>query len=191
MTDGLTQCGVRPGDVIHVRSDSLYGRGIRKALPGSWGNHDGIVVWKDGWGVAEALLRPGFVVTPWEEYRDRINAGNTSVAFFRPLVANTEPREVDSLNVMMHALDMARENPRYDALAICTIFANIVLKTTLQTEREWAWYCTEAVARFHRLVNVAWDVWGKRLPTTYTTEKRHRQGRLKFIGTVGTEPYEG
>ena len=189
MTDGLTQFGVRPGDVIHVRSSSPYGWAIRKALPGSWGNHDGNVVWNGEWMIAEALLGPGYVLTPWDEYRERINAGKTSVAFFRPQVMGCEISEIESLRVMMLACDLALKKPAYDWRAIVSIALNLALKTSVDRGREWEWYCTEVVALLFRMVNAVWDVWGEKNPTTYTTEKRHQSGRLKLVATVGVKPY--
>lgn len=180
------ELGARPGDVAHVRSSGLFGWAIRRVLPGSWGNHDGIVVYADGqWGVAEALFRKGFVVTPWIEYEAAVLAQTKGVAFLRP---HRMPEHMSHV-VMMGALELADARVRYDWRAILEIWARTAVGAAFPIEREWEWYCTEAVMALHRNAGEEWDVWGKALPTPLTTEKRHRAGMLVRVGGFGDDDY--
>jgi hypothetical protein len=172
--------GARPGDVAHVRSSTLFAWAIRRALHETWGNHDGIVVYRDErWGVAEALPT-GYVVTPWGEYMRSITKGRVGVAFLRPVGC---PEHISHV-VMMNALELADAKVRYDWRAIAEIWAQTVLKASIPWQREWAWYCTEAVRACYCSAGTEWDVWRKELPTPYTTEKRHQEGALALVGGI-------
>lgn len=176
----------RPGDVAHVRTSSLYGWAIRRALPGAWGNHDAIVVYADGqWGIAEALCRQGFVVTPWSEYWANVVNGRTDVVFMRPPGFTEHAGAV----VQMNALELAAAHVRYDWRAIAEIWARTVVGKAIPWQREWEWYCTEAVQACYRNAGEQWDVWRKQLPTPLTTEKRNREGALVRLGGLGDEAY--
>ena len=97
------------GDILHFRTSTFFGKAIRKALP-CWGNHDAILVEKDGeWGVAEAVI-PRFRFTPWEVYQKEIDAGETSVVVLRHKDATVE----DGVFVDMWALKCVDIAPKYD-----------------------------------------------------------------------------
>jgi len=181
----------RPGDVVHVRSANPFARTIRIALPReTHGNHDGTLVYEPsrGWGVAEALVQPGYVVTEWEHYWKEIAAGRVSVVFCRPV---NMPTEV-GLDIVHAAYELEALQPKYDRLAIVSIAANIAFKKTISRHREWQWYCTEAVRDLHLKAtrDGEFDAWGPGFPTPYTTEKRIEQGRLEVVGEVGVVSYE-
>lgn len=176
----------RPGDVAHVRSSTPFAWAIRRALPGAWGNHDGIVVYADGqWGIAEALLSDGFVLTPWETYWQRITTGQTDVVFMRPLGCTQD----DSARVQMNALELVAAHVRYDWRAIAEIMTRTIVGKAYPWQNEWEWYCTEAVQACYRNARESLDVWQKPLPTPLTTEKRNRAGRLLRLGGLGDEAY--
>ena len=180
------ELGARPGDVAHVRSDGLYGWAIRRVLRGAWGNHDGIVVYANGqWGVAEALFREGFVVTPWIEYEAAVLAQSKGVAFLRP---RHMPEHMSHV-VMMGAMELADAHVKYDWRAILEIWALTAVGAAYHIEREWEWYCSEIVMALHHNAGEEWDVWKKRMPTPLTTEKRHRAGMLVRVGGFGDEEY--
>lgn len=169
-----TEYGAGPGDIVHVRTQTVFGWGIRLACPGSWGNHDGILVFdaSRGWGVAEALLNMGFIVTPWEVYA----LGEESLVFMRPIGIS----DIDRIHVVDEAYKLEELHPKYDRLAIVSIALSIILKKTINKNREWKWYCTEAVKACYG--KVGWDIWQKVLPTPYTTEKRQKSGKLEIRG---------
>lgn len=176
--------GAGPGDIVHVRSKGLFAYGIRRAIPQTWGCHDGVLVYDPsrGWGVGEALYRSGYVITPWELYA----RGNAGVVFMRP--AGMDDNDRRKVVEMVYALE--KSHPRYDRLAIVGIAMSILLKRTVQSGREWEWYCTEVVRDFFR--PVGWDVWRKRYPTPYTTERREQAGKLTLLGEMrvdGCPPY--
>ena len=178
--DPTTYC-VCPGYVIHVRSSNLYARGIRAAL-GSWGNHDGIICYDETAQtryVAEALLRGGFQLTPWADYEREIERGKTSVLFCKP---PGMPVNV-AIQVNEYAMTLARAGLyKYDRRAIWSIFWNLTLRISLKSQREWQWYCTEAVSNIYREYHD--DVWGLDLPTPLTTEKRIRTNDLQITGRI-------
>jgi len=172
------------GDIVHVRSRGVFGYGIRRAIPKTWGCHDCVLVYDAdrGWGVAEALYKDGFVVTEWEKYA----RGAGGVVFLRPAGISTE----DRLKVVEMAYALEESHPRYDKTAIIGIAWSILLKRTVQKNREWQWYCTEVVRDFFKAVG--WDVWRVRQPTPYTTEKREQAGKLTLLGEMrvdGCPPY--
>jgi hypothetical protein len=166
-----TVFGARPGDILHLRSTTIYGRMIRRCLK-SWGNHDAVLVWRDGWYVAEALTS-GFALTPWSAYWCEIESG-ARLAFLRP----PDMGGVEALSVQGFALEMARQAPRYDYLAIMGILWSIAGRAN-EAGREWDWYCTEAVRDHYS--KAGWDVWRKARPTPLTTEKRILSGRLAIV----------
>lgn len=173
-----------PGDIVHVRSNGLFAYGIRRAIPQTWGCHDGVLVYdaERGWGVAESLYKDGFVVTEWEKYAK----GDAGIVFLRPIGIGNE----DRLKVVEMAYALEESHPRYDRMAIVGIAISIALKRTVQHGREWEWYCTEVVRDFFR--SVGWDVWHSRYPTPYTTEKREQAGKLTLLGEMrvdGCPPY--
>lgn len=172
--------GVVPGDVAHVRSSSVYGRVIRRVLPGAWGNHDGVIVWTttEGWAIAE-MTAHGFVLTPWADYRRAIAAGTTGVVFLRPCGITV----AESARVAAWMEDEAIDPPAYDWLGILSHGVNVLLRVSTEWHREWKWYCTEHVAAGYAAIGR--NVWGTDLPTPYTTEKRIRSGHLEVVAVRG------
>ena len=181
--DPTTFCAC-PGYVLHTRTSSMYGRCIRRAL-GSWGNHDGIICYDEttqAWYIAEALLRGGFQLTPWANYERQISRGKTSVLFLKP---PTMPVNV-AIQIDTDALALARAGLyKYDRRAIWSIFWNLTLRLSLKSQREWQWYCTEAVSNIYRRYHD--DVWGLDLPTPLTTEKRIEAKKLFITGRIIAE----
>jgi hypothetical protein len=171
---------VHPGDLVHTRSDAFYGRLIRRALPQSWGNHDGIFCIHGGMPcIAEALMPQGFVATPWEKYRERILKGKLSVVFLR--AAGTDI--FDGLAMQAETERWLQDAPKYDTSAIACIFLNILFRRNLKFGREWDWYCTEAVAEICRRA-LKLDIWGHSHPTPYTTEKRWMSGEFNLVAEI-------
>jgi hypothetical protein len=183
ITGNLVGLGVRPGDVLHSRSAGLFGRAIRRALPGSWGNHDAIMTWSDlrGWCVAE-MLPGGFALTPYADYMVDIRRGTAGVVFLRPVGITV----CASIRIAERAERLADDPPPYDWLAIIGHAAQVALRASwIRWQREWKWYCTELVA--HLYETEGRNVWEKRLPTPYTTEKRVTTGNLTAIAEQGVK----
>jgi hypothetical protein len=90
------------------------------------------------------------------------------------------PDELRQL-AMQYAYEL--EGARYDKKAILGILSSLVFKTSLPAcQHEHQWYCTEAVRKFYLRCGSEWDVWRKKQPTPYTTEKRQRAGLLTILG---------
>ena len=177
--------GARLGDTLTVRRSGVYGWSIRRCL-GSWANHDGTICQQSTGrcGVAEALS-PRFVFTPWDDYLDEIKDGKTSVAILRPTGITSE----QSADVAINAIQMCDDAPKYDWTAITRIWFNIILRTNRIRQHEWEWYCTEAVQNHHARVSPELDVWGKKLPTPMTTQKRFLEGKLELIAELGKDKF--
>lgn len=180
--------GVEAGDTAHFRSSTAYGKQIRRCIP-AWGNHDGTVVaYPDSPVYVAESVGTGFVLTPWEEYEALLNAGKTSVVFFRHFSLSRKERE----HVAHVASEMTKLRIRYDWKSIIRIYLNIRFKRNRgTTAREWEWYCTEAVARIHHIAHPAsGDIWHyDTLPTPYTTEKRWGAGWLYKVHEAGVSVF--
>lgn len=185
----------RSGDTVHVRSHNPYAWTIRKCIP-SWGSHDGLLVWFAGkWYVYEALLKDGYVKTPLDKYVSQVVSGDTSLVFLRVRsgvgYSSRIPEEIYGLLSAVAAEKLI--GSKYDKTAIFTIFYNILMKTTFCRQSEFHFYCTEANAHVH--THLEWeghpipvtDIWGKDLPTPYTTEKRHIQGYFHVLSEMIAE----
>lgn len=82
-----------PGDILCLRSLTTYGKGIRAVL-GSYTNHNGMFVMKDGqWYVGEAIT-PLSVLTPLPTYHDELAAGAVARVFRVP---NVTPEEREAV----------------------------------------------------------------------------------------------
>ena len=183
----------RVGDVVHVRTSNFYGKLIRKCLPGSWGNHDGTLVkTSDGWGVAEALLSPGFVITPWKSYQKRAEKDKVSIVFLRIKDTEHDMNVELGKKVAYFAEDMAFYHIQYDTRAVIGIFFNLIFKRNLKLGKKWKWYCTNSVATHHYKATEdhRLDVWDwHSSPTPLTTEKRHSMGLLRYVNGVFCKDY--
>jgi hypothetical protein len=180
-----TNYGARPGDIVHVRSKTLYGRLIRRCLVGAWGNHDGTLIYLEvsryglapGWYVAEALVS-GFCLTPWADYLEECEAG-ARLAFLRPVGMAGDI----ALEVQYWALEMAGRKTPYNFGGILRVWWQIVTRANMgEGRQEWDWYCTQAVRQQHDWASRGrWDIWGKEMPTPLTTEKRILAGKLAIV----------
>jgi len=117
---------------------------------------------------------------------DEIDNGFTSVAVLRH--ESITPEQLYS--VACHAETMAIDAPKYDWQAILKILCNTVFRRNSTGQREWRWYCTEAVRGQYMQVSESLDVWGKALPTPLTTEKRVIAGELRVIAELGTDSFK-
>ena len=159
---------LKEGMILHGRSYGKFGKLIRKCLPKSWGNHDGIFIYKyDRWWVGESaplIAR----LTPIESYESWVSAGEYEVKIYDVVGAKSSERKL--------AIDYWLTNVLgtfYDFLAFPRLFLKALFGDIFKREVGWEWahWCTEGVA-------FAWEsgasvvVWGKSNPTPYTTEKR-------------------
>ena len=166
------------GDILHVRTNTLFGKAIRACL-GSFGNHDALIVsdGKDDWSVVEAVPGEGVKITSLVEYEMKMLTEKAKVSVYRVPNATDEQR----VRVRSWALAHFDAGYGYDWKAIFGI-----LFRTNKSGSEWKWYCTE-------LVRDAWqaggvDVWKKEFPTPRTTEKRALEGKLDVIPEVYCSP---
>lgn len=167
--------GAVPGDVLTVRSPTLYGRLIRWKFRryACWTNHDGILTVDaaGNWYVAEALLSAGVTATPWDQYRLACLDGGYSFCVLRP----EDPGYV-CWRAAMVAHRKTQEGIKYDWKAVL----GFALDLPLGSETEW--YCTE-FARACVYAGGA-DPWHKTRPTPLTTQKRVLQKRLNIVAEV-------
>jgi hypothetical protein len=107
--------------------------------------------------------------------------GKARVVFLRHPTATVEQIE------RIRTAAVAAQGKKYDMMALVAIQLNILFQLNLHFGKEWAWYCTEACRDLFAAEGL--DVWEKKLPTPYTTEKRERAGRLSLIGGPHEDAY--
>jgi len=83
-----------PGDIFCFRSRTTYGKGIRSVL-GSYTNHNGLFVRRDGmWYIGEAIT-PESVLTPLPVYEDELGSGSIARVFRVPKATPQEREAVE------------------------------------------------------------------------------------------------
>lgn len=161
------------GMIVHARTYGWVGKTIRKVLGCRgknkvWGNHDAIIVEKEGMFMIGESVPPRAKLTLLEDYERGMRAGNIEVKVYEVVGANIkECRKAEKfwLSTVCGTF--------YDFLAFPRLFIKSWLVDLIPTETGWEWahWCTEGVAR-------AWEegasilVWRKLNPTPWTTEKR-------------------
>jgi len=159
---------LKEGMVLHARTQTTFGKLIRKCLPKAWGNHDGIFIYMyDQWWVGESVPMDARL-TPIETYESWVTAGECEVRVYDIVSASPLDRELAVEYWVTHILGTLYDFLAFPRLILKAIFGSISNK---EVGWEWAHWCTEGDA-------FAWDkgtkltVWGKANPTPYTTEKR-------------------
>lgn len=125
-----------PGLWVHWRGTSFVSRAIRRMLTiwerrtcatyhlplcgwRIWGNHDGIVIHRNGsWYIGEALAH-GSVATPIEDYEQEINEGTGELMFLRPtsLSENEPAPDNEKLALAAYYWQANIEGTKYDYAA--------------------------------------------------------------------------
>lgn len=171
------------GQIIHVRSSTLFGKMIRKAInvkadPVCWGNHDALVVLdkNEQYMIGESIS-PRATLTTLEHYEKLMYACNCQVKVFEVVDATKLDMRLVSNYWLTEVL-----GTWYDWMAFPRLFIKSVIIDILNWDCGWEWarWCTEGVAEAWR-EGAGRDVWGKKNPTPYTTEKRVRSGKLRDV----------
>jgi hypothetical protein len=166
-----------PGDILHVRSLTILGWAIRRAI-GSWGNHDAILLFQDGRIVVGDATWPKCRCTPLEDYQRRFDRGTAQYFVLRPTAALHKA-------VSGHiAAVWWQQNVRrkwYDLGAYPRLIAKAIVGDLCQWPAgwEWAWYCTEGCRGAWQAAGL--DPWAKTNPTPRTTEKRTLAGDFTCV----------
>lgn len=165
---------LRPGDIIHIWTDSWIGKQICAAV-GSIGSHDGIVL-RAGPGVyvGDSIMAGGSVIRPFNEaYLDNLKRGIQRIAVLRPAAAS----EADGQRA---AYEWQRKiaGRRYDWHAFPRLWIKAKLGDRWKKAAglSWRWYCTEGVSTAWQTAGI--DAWRNKSPTPRTTEKRLADGTL-------------
>lgn len=175
---------LRPGLVLNMSTNSLFGRLIRFALARDWKdsrecpNHDAMVVKHDGKLWIGESQPPVARLTPIEEYEAQIKSG--FIYRFRVLEvvgATTEQEEAAS----EWWLDYVRNSP-YDYKGIFRLLVKVIFGNWFKAAAGWEWarWCSEGVADAWRCGGES-DPWGKNNPTPLTTLTRFKQGKFRLV----------
>lgn len=164
-----------PGDIAHVRSQTSYGKMIRMTL-GSYGNHDGMFVQKDGqWYVAEAVS-PVSRLTTLSEYSKEIRNGLIVRVYRFPGISLP-----DRSRVAQEFLDHHIGIP-YPKSAVRLWIFRIVNSLPYKIEGQW---CTRLVWESYQSIDQ--DIWvppdgrRKKNPTPRTMENRLVAGVIRDV----------
>lgn len=180
----FVQNQLRPGDIVHVRSNTWYGALIRKAV-GSWGNHDALVVFENGRPmIADAEPPRANVCAPFV-YEEALHGGVLAgIRVYRPapFLADPAAGALASAWWLTHVLGRT-----YDYAAIVRLLLKALTADLFPwpVGWRWAWYCTEGV-RDAYLKGAAVDIYLKNNPTPRTTEKRVEAGWLVDVTELVT-----
>lgn len=167
------------GMIWHVRTDTTFGKLIRKVLKGVFGNHDGLTAKiNDDWFIEESV--PFFAtLTPINDYIKKIDSGNYQVRIYRVKDATKEKKnkavEYWLKNIYKTFYDffaMPRLLWKADIFDLSN--SKITWLKKLGDKAcgfEWSNWCTEGCATAW-LKGANFDVWKKTNPTPLTTEKR-------------------
>lgn len=161
------QTQLEEGMILHARTYGVLGKLIRKLLK-SWGNHDGLFVFRHNrWWVGDAAPMVARL-TPIEIYESGVDAGEYEIEIYDVVNARPADRKKAGDYWTSHVLGTF-----YDFLAYPRLFLKILFGDRFKRAAGWEWahWCTEGVAN-------SWDVgagclvWQKSNPTPLTTEKR-------------------
>jgi len=175
------------GMVLHVRSYTLFGKLIRKALnvqhpvPRCWGNHDGMIIEANG-SFYSGDSAPIFArMTPISQYERDINIGKCECRIYAlkcPYNTSLFGRQAAESWVN----DIC--STPYDFTAFGRLLWKAVIGDFSNSKNkylkafgdracgtQWANWCTEGVAKSFDSVTGG-SIYGSPNPTPYTTEKR-------------------
>lgn len=165
-----------PGDILHVRGNSLFPSKAIRHMLGSWGNHDAIVVSFNG------RLRIGETAPPWsrllelDDYNRDIESGKIQVRVYRVPSAT----DVDRFRAGEWWIDHV-QGRFYDFMAYPRLIAKCLIGDLWKKAAGWKWanWCTEGVF-------LAWacrgvTIWPTNNPTPLHTEKAAEAGRIKLV----------
>lgn len=176
---------IRAGLIVHGRRIKPFvakGQAIRWALnkglrkkgwPDVWGNHDALIVGDSagGYGIGDSEPMRA-KINSLEDYEREMSLGNYAVRIFRVKAARREEEIAAADYWVKHINGTFYDFRAYPYLFIKAVFHDYSEKVA---GWEWAFWCTEGVARSYRkgprrgsLV----DPYLKKSPTPLTTEKR-------------------
>lgn len=178
---------LRPGMVLNMSTNSLFGRLIRFVLARDWKdrrecpNHDAIVVEEDGKLWIGESQPPVARLTPLEQYEKEIRSGFIYRLRVLEVAGATEAQERAAAHWW---LDNVRNSP-YDYRGIVRLLIKAIFGNWINAAVGWEWsrWCTEGVADAWKH-GAKFDPWKKINPTPLTTWTRFKQG--KFIQATYT-----
>ena len=174
---------LKQGYILHARTSTLIGRLIRRVInkranPKCWGNHDAIIVMcEDGhYRIGESIW-PRAALTDLRVYEQDIDSGLTEIKILK--VADATDVELKLAAIYW------KENVYhtwYDWAAFPRLAIKAVLFDFIDSKCGWEWarWCTEGVAESFAK-GAGRDIFAKKNPTPYTTEKRLASGILVDI----------
>jgi hypothetical protein len=165
------------GDIFHARSYGFWGRAIRHVL-GSWGNHDAPVLEYNGRLVIGDSHPGGSVLTPLEDYQQRLDNGEIELRVYRVQHVTFAERHWASAWWIDNVLGSHYDYLAYGRLILKRIFGDVWKRAA---GWRWAWWCTEGTRDMWikpKQITREIDPWKKSNPTPLTTEHRVIDGRL-------------
>lgn len=173
---------LRPGLILNMSTNSLFGRLIRFVLARNWEdqracpNHDAIVVEHDGKLWIGESQPPVARLSPIEQYEKEIKSGFIYRLRVLEVTGATKKQERAAADWWLENV----KNSPYDYKGIFRLLIKAIFGNWFKSAAGWEWarWCTEGVAE-------AWkngaklDVWGKNNPTPLTTLTRLQQGKFQ------------
>jgi len=148
---------------------TMWENGLNDDSVKCYGSHDAICVMKNRQkGVGEMSAKYGKGIwLPLEDYMKQINDKKVKCWLLYPVGANEQQGKAAAWNWFQYGF-----NQPYDYLAFVRLFIKSVLMDISDKAAgwEWAYWCTESVAKCWDATGVI--VYGKQNPTPLTTEHR-------------------